>query len=104
MSSEKRKIAYIDGKPYEIGPNHTSILNFVKSYLVKKKFLLLCDDPNLAPYGACRVCSVEVALEKDGPTKVVASCHTPVVENQHIFTTNEALTSFKKKYCRTSFN
>ena len=26
MSSEKRKIAYIDGKPYEIGVNHTSIL------------------------------------------------------------------------------
>ena len=25
MSSEKRKIAYIDGKPYEIGANHTSI-------------------------------------------------------------------------------
>ena len=33
MSSEKRKIAYIDGKPYEIGANHTSILKFVKSYL-----------------------------------------------------------------------
>ena len=32
MSSEKRKIAYIDGKPYEIGPNHTSILKFVKSF------------------------------------------------------------------------
>ena len=30
MSSEKRKIAYIDGKPYEIGPNHSSILKFVK--------------------------------------------------------------------------
>ena len=28
MSSEKRKIAYIDGKPYEIGPNHSSILKF----------------------------------------------------------------------------
>ena len=26
MSSEKRKIAYIDGKPYEIGPKHTSCL------------------------------------------------------------------------------
>ena len=26
MSSEKRKIAYIDGKPYEIGSNHSSIL------------------------------------------------------------------------------
>ena len=33
MSSEKRKIAYIDGKPYEIGPGHTSVLKFVKSYL-----------------------------------------------------------------------
>ena len=68
MSSEKRKIAYIDGKPYEIGPNHTSVLKFVKSYLGEKKVPTLCDDPNLAPYGACRVCSVEVALVKDGPT------------------------------------
>ncbi len=96
MSSEKRKIAYIDGKPYEIGPNHTSILKFVKSYLGEKKVPTLCDDPNLAPYGACRVCSVEVALEKDGPTKVVASCHTPIGENQHVFTSNENLESLRK--------
>ncbi len=96
MSSEKRKIAYIDGKPYEIGPNHSSILKFVKSYLGEKKVPTLCDDPNLAPYGACRVCSVEVALEKDGPTKIVASCHTPVGENQHIFTSNEGLQNLRK--------
>ena len=91
----KKKIAYIDGKPYEIGSNHTSILKFVKSYL-EKKVPTLCDDPNLAPYGACRVCSVEVALEKDGPTKVVASCHTPVGENQHIFTSNDELQKLRK--------
>ena len=96
MSAEKRKIAYIDGKPYEIGQNHTSILKFVKSYLGEKKVPTLCDDPNLAPYGACRVCSVEVALEKDGPTKVVASCHTPVGENQHIFTSNDGLQNLRK--------
>ena len=96
MSSEKRKIAYIDGKPYEIGPNHTSILKFVKSYLGEKKVPTLCDDPNLAPYGACRVCSVEVALEKDGPTKVVASCHTPINENQYVFTNNDNLESLRK--------
>ena len=96
MSAEKRKVAYIDGKPYEIGQNHTSILKFVKSYLGEKKVPTLCDDPNLAPYGACRVCSVEVALEKDGPTKVVASCHTPVGENQHIFTSNEGLQNLRK--------
>ena len=63
---------------------------------MEKKVPTLCDDPNLAPYGACRVCSVEVALEKDGPTKVVASCHTPVGENQHIFTSNDELKSLRK--------
>ena len=96
MSSEKRKIAYIDGKPYEIGASHTSILKFVKSYIGEKKVPTLCDDPNLAPYGACRVCSVEVALEKDGPTRIVASCHTPVAENQHIFTDNKELKDLRK--------
>jgi formate dehydrogenase major subunit len=96
MSSEKLKIAYIDGKPYEIGSHHTSILKFVKGYLGEDKVPTLCDDPNLAPYGACRVCSVEVALVKDGPTKVVASCHTPVIEGQHIFTNNENLHSLRK--------
>ena len=96
MSAEKRKVAYIDGKPYEIGQNHTSILKFVKSYLGEKKVPTLCDDPNLAPYGACRICSVEVALEKDGPTKVVASCHTPVGENQHKFTSNDGLQNLRK--------
>ncbi len=96
MSAEKRKVAYIDGKPYEIGTNHTSILKFVKSYIGEKQVPSLCDDPNLVPYGACRVCSVEVALEKDGPTKVVASCHTPVGENQHIFTNNDSLQNLRK--------
>jgi formate dehydrogenase major subunit len=96
MSSEKRKIAYIDGKPYEIAAHHTSILKFVKGYLGDDKVPTLCDDPNLAPYGACRVCSVEVALVKDGPTRVVASCHTPVVEHQHIFTNNENLKTLRK--------
>ena len=34
MSAEKRKVAYIDGKPYEIGSKHTSILKFVKSVVM----------------------------------------------------------------------
>ncbi|GIS77230.1 MAG: hypothetical protein CM1200mP13_05890 [Candidatus Pelagibacterales bacterium] len=63
---------------------------------MEKKKYQLYGDPNLAPYGACRVCSVEVALEKDGPKKVVASCHTPVGEKQHIFTNNENLTDLRK--------
>ena len=39
MSSEKRKVAFIDGKPYEIGSQHISILKFVKSYLGDKKII-----------------------------------------------------------------
>ena len=35
-------------------------------------------------------------MEKDGPTKVVASCHTPVGENQHIFTSNDELQKLRK--------
>ncbi|GIS77989.1 MAG: hypothetical protein CM1200mP13_13480 [Candidatus Pelagibacterales bacterium] len=96
MSSEKRKIAYIDGKPYEIGSKHTSILKFVKSYLGEKKVPTLCDDPNLAPYGACESVQLKLLWKKRGPTKVVASCHTPVGENQHIFTNNENLTDLRK--------
>ena len=37
-----------------------------------------------------------MCLEKDGPTRVVASCHTPVAENQHIFTSNESLKDLRK--------
>ena len=47
----------------------SSILKFVRSYVGEKKVPTLCDDPNLAPYGACRICSVEVALVKEAPSK-----------------------------------
>ena len=36
--------------------------------------------------GACRVCSVEVAMQADGPRRVVASCHTPIAARLHVFT------------------
>jgi formate dehydrogenase major subunit len=51
----------------------------------------------LAPYGACRVCSVEVALRKRWSNK--SSLHLvihPVAENQHIFTSNESLKDLRK--------
>jgi len=39
---------------------------------------------SLTPYGACRVCSVEVAMQADGPRRVVASCHTPISADAHL--------------------
>ena len=95
-NGKNRKIAYIDGVAHQIKPNHTSVLKFVREYLGEKKIPSLCDDSNLVPYGACRICSVEIALQKDGPIKTIASCHTPITEDSYILTNNERLQSLRK--------
>ena len=95
-NGKNRKVAYIDGVAHQIKPNHTSVLKFVREYSGEKKIPSLCDDSNLAPYGACRICSVEIALQKDGPIKTVASCHTPITEDSYILTNNERLQSLRK--------
>ena len=77
------KIAYIDNKPYEMIPGET-MLTFMKRHLGDNPVPTLCDAPNLDPFGSCRVCSVDVALEKGGRTKAMASCHTPITEGMHL--------------------
>ena len=89
------KIAYIDNQPYHY-KNGETILNFVKRIEGKKSIPTLCDAPNLDPFGACRVCSVDVALEKDGKTRTVASCHTPVTENSYIYHETENVQKLRK--------
>ena len=78
MSNEQSKIAYINNEPFEVQGEET-ILNYLKRHLGDEPVPTLCDAPNLKPFGSCRVCSVEVALEQEGPTKVQDSCHTPVM-------------------------
>ncbi len=95
-NGKDHKIAYIDGVAHQIKSEHTSVLKFVREYVGNDKVPSLCDDPNLAPYGACRVCSVDVALKKDGPTKTVASCHTPVTDGSYIITNNKDLENLRK--------
>ncbi|MCB9174047.1 MAG: formate dehydrogenase subunit alpha [Flavobacteriales bacterium] len=89
------KIAYINNQPYHY-KNGETILNFVKRIEGKKSIPTLCDAPNLDPFGACRVCSVDVALEKDGNTRTVASCHTPVTENSYIYHETENVQKLRK--------
>lgn len=89
------KIAYINNQPYHY-KNGETILNFVKRIEGKKSIPTLCDAPNLDPFGACRVCSVDVALEKDGKTRTVASCHTPVTENSYIYHETENVQKLRK--------
>ncbi|MDA0347654.1 MAG: formate dehydrogenase subunit alpha [Verrucomicrobia bacterium] len=89
------KIAYINNKPHEIVPGETMI-SLARRALGKDSIPTLCDAPNLEPFGSCRVCSVDVALEKNGPTKVFASCHTPVAEGQFIYTDSPNIQRLRK--------
>jgi formate dehydrogenase major subunit len=87
--------AYINDKKYEIEKGE-SILNFVRRYLGNDFVPTLCDAPNLDPFGSCRVCSVDVALVKDGPVKSQASCHTPVIPNSYIYTHSDRIQKLRK--------
>jgi formate dehydrogenase major subunit len=59
------KMAYINGKAYEMRAGET-ILAFLKRHLGENYVPTLCDAPNLEPFGACRVCSVDIARQGNG--------------------------------------
>lgn len=88
-------IAYIDNEAFEINEGET-ILSFVKRVKGEDLVPTLCDAPNLDPYGACRVCSVDVALVADGPAKAQASCHTPVMPNSYIYPSSDRIQKLRK--------
>lgn len=87
--------AYINHKPFVFEPGET-LLSFIRRNLGVQSIPTLCDAPNLAPFGTCRVCSVEVGNTAIGPLKTVASCHTPVVSGQFIFTESESIQKLRK--------
>lgn len=90
-----QKTAYINDREYEVQDGET-ILSFVRRHLGKDLVPTLCDAPNLEPFGACRVCSVDVAMVKDGAAKTQASCHTPVIPCSYIYTDTERITRLRK--------
>jgi formate dehydrogenase major subunit len=73
-----------------------SILSLLKKELGEDSIPTLCDAPNLKPFGSCRVCSVDVALEKGGTAKVQASCHTPVTPGSYIYTHTERIKRLRR--------
>ena len=78
------KAAYVDGQVCKIEEGET-ILSLVDRLHGRGHIPTLCDAPQLESYGACRVCSVEIAQSANGPRRVVAACHTPLTESLHIF-------------------
>ncbi len=89
------KTAYIDNQAFEIVEGET-MLSFIRRYKEENLVPTLCDAPNLDPFGSCRVCSIEIALEENGPVKTMASCHTPVAEGQYIYTSTESVKELRK--------
>ncbi|MDP2087988.1 MAG: formate dehydrogenase subunit alpha [Flavobacteriaceae bacterium] len=75
---------YINNIGYELKKDET-ILEFVRRVQNNDAIPTLCQDDRLENFGSCRVCSVEVAREKDGPTRVVASCHTPAFDGMYVY-------------------
>ena len=88
-------VAFIDGVAFPINKGET-MLAFLKRHLGPNPVPTLCDAPNLEPFGSCRVCSVEVALQQDGPAKVMASCHTPVAKGQYITVNSPRMERLRK--------
>ncbi len=81
----------IDGQE-TVAKEGTSLLNAARELGIK--IPTLCDHPALAPYGACRVCLVEVT--KRGWTKLTASCTYPVGEGIEVATQSERITRARK--------
>ena len=90
-----KKTAYIDNVPYEMKDGET-VISFLRRHQGEKSIPTLCDAPQLEPFGSCRVCSVEAALKEDGPTKTVASCHTPLSEGMYIYPHSDKVRKLRK--------
>ena len=78
----------VDGQPVRVAEGST-LLEATKR--VGARVPTLCNSDALKPYGACRVCMVEL----DGG-RVVASCHTPAAAGMRVQTNNERLTRLRR--------
>ncbi|MEQ8925394.1 MAG: formate dehydrogenase subunit alpha [Fulvivirga sp.] len=89
------KVAYINDKAYPFHEGET-MLSFLRRHNGKKSVPTLCDAPNLEPFGSCRVCSVDVALQKEGKTKAMASCHSPMQEGMYLYPDSPNIQKLRK--------
>ncbi|MEL4454597.1 formate dehydrogenase subunit alpha [Lutimonas vermicola] len=78
------------------GRENETILEFVRRNENRDAIPTMCQDDRLDNFGSCRVCSVEVAREKGGLTKTVASCHTPIFEGAYIYHNTEKIKRLRK--------
>lgn len=95
MSVNATFTAYLNDRPCVFEPGET-ILQFTRRHHGKNAIPTLCDAPNLEAFGACRVCSVEVAMEKNGPRRTKASCHTVMERGMFVYTESPDIQRLRK--------
>jgi NADH dehydrogenase/NADH:ubiquinone oxidoreductase subunit G len=83
--SEKEITLKIDGLEVK-AKERTSILDVAEKLGIN--IPTLCHHPALEPFGACRLCSVEIT-DKRGRKKIVTSCNYPVFEGLVVDTKSE---------------
>jgi bidirectional [NiFe] hydrogenase diaphorase subunit len=81
----------IDGRPVQV-PEGMTILKAAKAAGIK--IPTLCHDDGLEPYGACRMCMVEI--EKRGRKKLVASCLYQAEDDLVVRTDTEKVRRIRK--------
>ncbi len=80
----------VDGKKVEV-PAQSTIYEACTA--AGSRVPTLCHDNKLHPYGACRICLVEV---EGTPRKFTPSCTTPATDNMVVRTTSPALIEARK--------
>ena len=81
----------IDGKEVEVEKGKT-ILDAARSTGID--IPTLCYHPALEPFGACRLCSVEI--EKRGRKKIVTACNYPVEDGLVVSTKSQRIIAIRK--------
>jgi len=81
---EKNVVLSINGKEITCGLN-TTILDVARENGIQ--IPTLCDCKNLSPFGACRLCLVEI----EGIPKLITACSTIAVEGMKIRTESERI-------------
>jgi len=81
----------IDGKPVE---EEKGVTILRAAWGAGIDIPTLCYDERLSPYGACRLCTVEIT--KDNRTRLVVSCVYPVEEGLVVKTDSERVRKIRK--------
>ena len=87
--------AYINNQAHEFIEGET-VLQFVRRIEGEESIPTICHAKNLKDFGSCRLCSVDIAREKDGDKKAVASCHTPVTSGLFIYPNTQRIQKLRK--------